>query len=302
MNETDFSPGGVKVNTQPALDRSLDDSGNIVHFEHVNLKQPDQQLATIFYISGLGLTRDPYMKTGVENMWVNVGRNQFHLPTGAPQRLRGVIGLIVPDLDALRQRLARVAPLLVETAFRFEDGEDCVSVTCPWGNRFRCHAPSAELGNIELGLCYVEFAVPAGTAEGIVQFYKGIMGAEAALGIRDESPAASIRAGRDQVICFRETHDPIPPYDGHHIQIYIADFSGPYRKLSERSRITRETDSHEWRFRDIVHPKTNEVLFTVEHEVRSLKHPLFGRPLVNRNPAQNNRSYLRGQDSFSGIY
>ena len=40
----------------------------------------------------------------------------------------------------------------------------------------------------------------------------------------------------------------------------------------------------------------------VEHEVRSLKHPLYGRPLVNRNPAQTNRPYARGQDSFRGIY
>ena len=31
---------------------------------------------------GLGLTRDPYLMTGVGNMWINVGRSQFHLPTG----------------------------------------------------------------------------------------------------------------------------------------------------------------------------------------------------------------------------
>ena len=32
--------------------------------------------------TGLGLTRDPYLMTSVTNMWVNVGRSQFHLPTG----------------------------------------------------------------------------------------------------------------------------------------------------------------------------------------------------------------------------
>ena len=69
--------------------------GNIVSLEHVNLKQPDQRLATIFYVSGLGLTRDPYMMTGVENMWINAGRSQLQLPTGNPQRLRGTIELIV---------------------------------------------------------------------------------------------------------------------------------------------------------------------------------------------------------------
>ena len=89
------------MNSESSFNRTIEDVGNIVHFEHVNLRQPDQQRATIFYVSGLGLTRDPYMMTGIENMWVNIGRNQIHLPTGNPQRLRGTIGLVVPDLDAL---------------------------------------------------------------------------------------------------------------------------------------------------------------------------------------------------------
>lgn len=267
--------------------------GNIVHFEHVNLKQPDQRLATIFYISGLGFTRDPYMKTGVENMWVNIGRNQIHLPTGDPQRLRGTIGLIVPDLDALRQRLARVAPLLAGTAFAFEEKDGAVAATCPWGNRFRCQAPSEEFGSIELGLPYVEFTVPKGTASSIARFYREIMGARV---------ATSVGVGRNQFLRFRETDEPLPAYDGHHIQVYISDFSGPYRRLRERNLITREPDRFEWRFRDIVDPHTNEALYTLEHEVRSITHPLYGRPLVNRNPSQDNRNYLRGEDSFSGIF
>ena len=45
---------------------------------------------------------------------------------------------------------------------------------------------------------------------------------------------------------------------------------------------------------------TNETIFQIEHEVRSVTHPLYARPLVNRNPAQNNRSYHRGQDGFLG--
>ena len=101
---------------------------------------------------------------------------------------------------------------------------------------------------------------------------------------------------------FRETAGPLPDYDGHHIQIYLADFSGPYARLIERGLISMETDAHEWRFQDIVDPATGAALFRIEHEVRSLKHPLYGRPLVNRNPAQTNRAYLRGQDAFRGVY
>src|SRR6516225_7503293 len=123
----------VMEDFQSPFDRAAENVGNIVHFEHVNLRQPDQRLATIFYVSGLGLTRDPYMKTGVENMWINAGRNQLHLPTGNPQRLRGRIGLVVPDLGALYNRLAHVAHLLALTEFRFEDRGAFADVTCPWG-------------------------------------------------------------------------------------------------------------------------------------------------------------------------
>jgi hypothetical protein len=40
------------------------------------------------------------------------------------------------------------------------------------------------------------------------------------------------------------------------------------------------------------------VLFTIEHEVRSLRSPLYLRPLVNRNPAQRQPTYQRGRDAF----
>jgi hypothetical protein len=36
----------------------------------------------------------------------------------------------------------------------------------------------------------------------------------------------------------------------------------------------------------------------LEHEVRSMRHPLFKRPLVNRNPQQSNRGYRPGADAF----
>ena len=76
-------------------DRRSQDVGNIVALEHVNVKIPDQVIATAFYVQGLGFTRDPYLMVGVENMWINLGQEQFHLPTGAPQVLRGHVGIVV---------------------------------------------------------------------------------------------------------------------------------------------------------------------------------------------------------------
>ena len=87
------------------FDRALEDVGNIVQLEHVNLTVPDQLLATRFYVSTLGLTRDPYLNIGVEVMWVNAGATQFHLPHGPAQRLRGTLDLIILDHQALLGRL-----------------------------------------------------------------------------------------------------------------------------------------------------------------------------------------------------
>jgi hypothetical protein len=102
------------------------------------------------------------------------------------------------------------------------------------------------------------------------------------------------------VLIIRETEAPIPAFDGHHIAIYIADFSGPHRFLKERNLVTEESNPFQYRFKDIVDPDSGKLLFEIEHEVRSLTHPMYGRPFVNRNPAQTQRTYVRGHDAFVG--
>ncbi len=44
---------------------------------------------------------------------------------------------------------------------------------------------------------------------------------------------------------------------------------------------------------------TREPLFRVEHETRSQTNPMYGRPLVNRNPAVTNMDYKPGHDGMS---
>jgi hypothetical protein len=285
---------GMPMENARRFDRTSEDVGNIVKLEHVNVTVPDQGLATLFYISGLGLTRDPYLMTGVDNMWVNAGENQFHLPTGEPQRLRGTVGLVLPDLAALAARLRAVEPSLRGTRFSFEANDTFVDTTCPWGNRIRCHAPEpARFGARTLGMAYVELDVAPGTAAGIASFYRDVLAAHA----RVENATAIVTAGARQWLRFRETDASIAPYDGHHIQVYIADFSGPWKRLRARGLVSMETDEHEYRFIRIA-GEPGSTLFELEHEVRSLRHPLYGRPLVNRNPAQSNRGYMPGRDAF----
>jgi len=283
-------------------DRTHEDLGNVVHLEHVNVTQPDQSLATLFYVVGLGFTRDPYLMVGLENMWINIGRSQIHLPTGGPQVLRGRIGIVIPELDAARRRLEKVARPLKETAFGFSTHGDFIDATCPWGNRFRLHAPAAEFGSTTLALPYVEFDVPAGTAPGISRFYQQILAAPAVMSARDGAQTTTVTVGRSQRLIFRETSATLPPYDKHHIQIYISDFSGPHTALQARGLVTEESNEHQYRFTNIVDPDSGKLLFEIEHEVRSVTHPLYARELVNRDPQQSNVDYARNCDRFAGVY
>ena len=282
-----------------AYDRKAEDLGNITGLEHVNLQIPDQSLATLFYIQGLGLTRDPYMNTGLANMWVNVGKSQFHLPTGEPWVLRGAIALVTPDRDALLKRLGSVKKPLAGTKFAVKEHNDHVEVTCPWGNIFKMHTPDIErFGAISLGMPYLEFTVPLGTAKGIEKFYKKIFGAKTRLEGNGAGETARINVGYGQDLLFHETEGKLPEYDGHHIQVYVQDFSGGYNQLLKRDLLTEESNAYQYRWEHIVDPDTNEVLFEIEHEIRSMTHPLYMRPLVNRNPMQSQQSYEMGGDEW----
>jgi hypothetical protein len=288
---------GVQMLTRH--DRAAEDLGNVVALEHINVTIPDQRLATLFYVAGLGLTRDPYIMVSTNNMWINIGRSQFHLPTAKPQLLRGHVGIVVPDRAALLQRLARVREQLGDTAFAFEEHAAFVETVSPWGNIVRCYQPSPRFGSITLGVPYVEFDVLHGSADGIARFYREILGAPSEVADDSQGRCARVAVGIEQHLIFRETERPLAPYDGHHVQIYIADFSGPHRRLAERGLITEDDDRHQYRFKDIVDPENGKLLYTVEHEVRSMRHPLYMRPLVNRNPEQTNIHYAPGYDGWN---
>jgi catechol 2,3-dioxygenase-like lactoylglutathione lyase family enzyme len=279
------------------FDRAAEDLGNALHLEHVNVNIPDQRLAALFYVAGLGLTRDPYLMVSDDNMWVNVGRSQFHLPTGPAQRLRGHTGIVISGREALLQRLAAVRAPLAGTCFEFSDHNDFVEAICPWGNRIRVHEPdAARFGRVTLGIPYVEFDVPPGTAPGIAAFYRAMI--ETPAEVVEDGTVARVSVGQGQVLVFRETDRPLPDFDNHHVQIYVANFSGPYRRLAARGLVSKEDNRYQYRFRDIVDPESGRHLFTIEHEVRSITHPNFLRPLINRNPAQTNRTYSPGHDQW----
>ena len=287
---------------QKKYDRAAEDIGNIVGIGHVNVCITDQHHGTDYYVTGLGYTRDPFLNTASRNMWINVGMSQFHLPMGTPDVLRGVVGLVSPDRAALLDRLARVRKTSSSTAPSSSSARATIAsrrsargATASTSTRRTLSASAASM----LGMPYIRFDVRPGTAEGIARFYREILDAPSQVHKNGAGPEARVQVGEKQYFYFRETDAPETPYDKHHVQIYLSDFSGPYRKLLDLGLITMESNQYEYRFKDVIDLDTKEVLFTVEHETRSQTNPMYGRPLINRNPAATNMDYKPGHDGMS---
>ena len=276
------------------FDRTKEDVGNVQLLEHVNVTVPDQGLASMFYVTGLGFTRDPYIDFGTFNMWVNLGDQQFHLPVSKPQVLRGHVGVVVPELEGLMKRLSFASKALDGTAFKYKQNGNYIELTCPYGNTIKAYE-SGVFPAMDLGMPYVQLDVPPNTTKGIAKFYSSVMGCPAKI----DSDSAHVAMGHNQELIYTETDKPLPEYDGHHIAVYVSDFSGPHKWLADRDLISEESDQFQYRFEKIVDPDSGELLYEIEHEVRSLSHQMYRRPLVNRNPATNFFTYRRGNEQFS---
>ena len=192
------------------------------------------------------------------------------------------MGIVMADLDALLTRLEGIAPRFTNTAFSFARRQDRVDVTCPWGNRFRVHRSIAGFGDSR-GIAYLDSPVPPGAVKTIAEFYSSCMGAPSQLSTGARGGAfTKICVGPGQRLVYRESKQANTPYDGHHIAVYVADFSGPYAWLSRRDLVSSEDNEHQYRFETLVGPRGRKAVWQLEHEIRSLHHPLWQRSLVNR--------------------
>lgn len=91
-----------------------------------------------------------------------------------------------------------------------------------------------------------------------------------------------VTVGPGQILCFKETDKGVAEFDGHHICVYLANLSPSYDCLLEHNLVTSEDNVFQYRFQKIIDPETDQTLYEIEHEVRSLHHPMFMRALVNR--------------------
>ena len=70
------------------------------------------------------------------------------------------------------------------------------------------------------------------------------------------------------------------------------------RSSTKRGLVFEESSQWQYRFKDIVDLDCGQVVFTIEHEVRSMTHPMFARPLVNRDPDNSIRTFAAGHEEF----
>eukprot|EP00966_Prymnesium_polylepis_P110412 2554642-Prymnesium_polylepis.1 len=247
--------------------------------------------------------------------WANVGLQQFHLPVGEPENatqvLRGEMALAytAEELDGVRARL-QAAEIPFEAL-----GDGALRCRCPFGNLLRLEPwPSDRAQSwfgpapvmdprVErplpggptsgLGMRWVRFDTPQGAAAPICDFYREMFGAQAEL-LTDEDGHALCRVpiGFEQALEFRELAEgapPLSPYDGHHVAVYTNRFDDIYERLAAHGlvwnnprfpHLTYDTlddalRHNEFRIHDIVDPQTGAVIYTLEHEVRSLLHRGF---------------------------
>ena len=256
--------------------------GNFTHFEHVNLRVPDHYLATLFFIEGLGLTRDPMRMVSVRNMWANSGKQQFHLPLGEAKPFAGEIGLTVPSLAAALQTLKRIAPQLKDTEFDCQEDGKTLLTHSPWGHCIRLHEAGELSGVLPQALPYVTFWVPVGTAAGIGAFYQDVLGVPARVRKNGRLHKASINVGVNQHFHFVEKRDLTLTEHPNHVAVYLTRYQTVYAELKRRNLLLAPDKNEQFRFARIIDPQSGELLFEFEHEMRSLYHPDFLKPLVNR--------------------
>eukprot|EP00040_Diaphanoeca_grandis_P028589 m.165882 g.165882 ORF g.165882 m.165882 type:complete len:352 (-) comp31402_c0_seq1:194-1249(-) len=252
-------------------------SGELLWLEHVNLvvdndlksEKSGNTMIQLFYFEGLGLTSDPAKSFG-NTVWANVGDQQFHLVKGTaeetPQVIHGLIGLVLPDLDALLARLAKIEAEINTTLFHYEGCKDSttgkltsVKATCPFGNQFliqssssfthdekvdhtkpegemvleRAHKNQHYEMNVRggAGIKFVEFWVGTGMAKKIGEFYTFVFGCKP----QACGTSVVVSAGQGVSLIFSEKgwydEDVKAKQDGVHICVYMHKFEETFDKM-----------------------------------------------------------------------
>lgn len=246
-----------------------------------------------------------------------------------PQRIPGQIGLRFNSLVGIKERLVQAQQqedkcfAEAEIGLDQQSNKEFVKLVDKYGNVFFCRegpevnthlrqpivseTDTVEVGDLATkygkdetdcrGIDYVEFNCPIGTAERIATFYDYVFDATTFVaGDDDELKIAIIGFGEvhangrsAQSMLFRESAEPTPVYDGHHIAMYVGenkdDFELAFKNIEQAGVVwinPRFSDKagnligakkwKQFRFKDIIDLKTGTKIFQLEHEIRSVEH------------------------------
>ena len=243
----------------------------IVWLEHLNLVVGNMDVAMKFYVDFLGFSRDSNPKH------VNIGQQQFHLAaTDEPaQRITGSIGLTVPSLQNIKDRIERAQSDLEGTLFAVNyESDKVMTISCPWGNEFHLydisvdddyslsieaanspqkmvtmHANGGAYGSHRMavrgqpGIRFVEFACPVTTASPIAGFYKDVLKCNQVMTktLDKDKECTIVGVGPGVHFVFVEsselTSESLDKMLGVHACIYIPNFESTYHELKDRSLI-----------------------------------------------------------------
>ncbi len=266
----------------------LPEIGGILHLEHVNFEVADHEMPTIFFMNGLGLTRDPYRRADETNMGVNIGMQQFHLPRRGKETppFTGEIGLVVPDVRTIKARLDRLKKMgkFKGTPYAWKAEGKTAVVTSPFGVRMRLHRAGSIPFRWPLGLAYVDIPVPPGLTAAIANFYRRMMDAPVRMAKLAGEKAAVVTFGPHQYVRFRERK--LKDYNlyQHHIAFYVTRYNALRDAVAEQGSLLGNGLGQVFFFDDIFDPDTGDTILKFQHEARSVYHEDFMRPLVNRWP------------------
>ena len=267
--------------------KTMPEVGGILHLDHINLQVSDHDLATIFFIGGLGLTRDPFRRADETNMGVNIGLQQFHLPRrGATPPFPGLVGLIVPDLDIIRLRLSRLNKLqkFKDTPYKANFDDNTAKIISPFGFCIRLHSSNSMPFLRPLGIGYVEIPVPNGVVDDILKFYREVFHSIATIENRDGNKTAAINVGPFQKLYFIEKELDSYELYNFHISFHVTHYNRAREIIKERGALMGTGEGEVFFCDKIFNPDTGDYIFSMTNEVRSVYHGDYMRPLINRWP------------------
>lgn len=246
-------------------------SSQVVRLEHVNIDTcpAEKQSAARFFEQELGLLQDPEQTKWTKSSavtWFNVSReHQMHVPVReAVQSLHTASSEIV-----LTSRCAERAGTFVwhpnNVQFRIETAAE------PLLKSVRLGAHSASLIHLE-------------------RFWREMLRANVSHSVNDEKQSVVVvDVGPGQTIEFfavaESTENVV--YSGYHICIYIQDWEDSYLRFQKAGLLfvdhrfsdkfsTLEEARESNQFRACIVPDTDgKVVYRLELEIRSLKHPSF---------------------------